>query len=332
MVMGLSIKDQVVASKIVAIDGSGQFTDIQSAMDDLPAGGGVVYIKEGTYTISTPISFPYDNIRLEGAGNATKIYLANGSNCDCITTNDKDGITIMNLEIDGNQDNNDEEVSYGIYGTNASDRLSINHCYIHQCYYAGIYFYGVNANISDNFIEYCNDNKITFFGGGIFIYGSGYININSNQVSHCGYNGIGCYGGYGLLSITGNILNDNDHYGIMVSTGTIATITGNLIAYNGYHGITCFGSNQTITGNFFRYNSNGNNNIWSDVIIQGARINNVISGNRFFASDEKYCVEEKIDSGTPNYNLIVGNVLTGAVTANIFVVGANTLSANNVDH
>ncbi|MEK0337769.1 MAG: hypothetical protein QQN41_10090, partial [Nitrosopumilus sp.] len=68
-----SFASRVVATKVVAIDGTGDFTDIQSAIDDLPAGGGVVYIKEGTYTITAGITFPNAAISLIGAGRSTII-------------------------------------------------------------------------------------------------------------------------------------------------------------------------------------------------------------------------------------------------------------------
>lgn len=73
-----SYSSRVVATAVVATDGTGDFTDIQAAIDSLPAGGGVVYIKEGTYTITTTLTITSDNIALIGAGKASKIQA--GSN------------------------------------------------------------------------------------------------------------------------------------------------------------------------------------------------------------------------------------------------------------
>ena len=57
-----------VATIVVAADGSGDFTAVQDGIDALPAGGGVVYIKEGTYTISVAIEIRKSNVALMGAG------------------------------------------------------------------------------------------------------------------------------------------------------------------------------------------------------------------------------------------------------------------------
>lgn len=61
-----------VATKIVAIDGSGDFEDIQEAISSLPSGGGVVYVKEGIYTLSTALIMG-SNTRLVGSGYSTEI-------------------------------------------------------------------------------------------------------------------------------------------------------------------------------------------------------------------------------------------------------------------
>ena len=56
MAMGAGgFSSRVVATAVVATDGTGDFTDIPAAIASLPAGGGVVYVKEGTYTIGSAI-------------------------------------------------------------------------------------------------------------------------------------------------------------------------------------------------------------------------------------------------------------------------------------
>jgi len=65
---GGSFASRVVATRVVATDGTGDFTDIQSAIDDLPSGGGVVYVKEGTYAITSAITITSSNVGLIGAG------------------------------------------------------------------------------------------------------------------------------------------------------------------------------------------------------------------------------------------------------------------------
>jgi len=64
---------QSVATIIVAADGSGHYTDIQDGIDALPASGGAVYVKEGTYTILAGLTIAVANVALIGSGKATII-------------------------------------------------------------------------------------------------------------------------------------------------------------------------------------------------------------------------------------------------------------------
>ena len=92
-----SFASRVVATRVLALDGTGDFTDIQSAIDDLPSGGGVVYIREGTYTISSTISITKSNVTIKGAGNSTIIYLANNSDVDMISVSSHDYFSITDV-------------------------------------------------------------------------------------------------------------------------------------------------------------------------------------------------------------------------------------------
>lgn len=75
MSMG-SFASRVVATQVVAKDGTGDFTDIQSAIDALPSAGGVVYIKEGTYSSASTITIDGDKVSVIGAGPSTIISIA----------------------------------------------------------------------------------------------------------------------------------------------------------------------------------------------------------------------------------------------------------------
>ena len=68
---------KVVATVVVAADGTGDTDDIQEGIDMLPAGGGVVYIKEGTYIITSTIIITSSNVSLIGAGRGTRIQTTN---------------------------------------------------------------------------------------------------------------------------------------------------------------------------------------------------------------------------------------------------------------
>ncbi|KKK65708.1 hypothetical protein LCGC14_2971450, partial [marine sediment metagenome] len=94
-----AIAKKVVATVIVATDGSGDYTDIQDGIDALPSGGGVVYIKEGTYDIDTTITIPNSNISVIGAGHSTIIQTS--GNIDVISTTSESNLVIEDIFING---------------------------------------------------------------------------------------------------------------------------------------------------------------------------------------------------------------------------------------
>ena len=90
------VSKQKVATVIVAADGTGDVIDIQAGINLLPAGGGVVYVKEGTYSSATQITFPNDNISVIGAGKATIITSTSTNRLFYIT---KDGCYLEKLYL-----------------------------------------------------------------------------------------------------------------------------------------------------------------------------------------------------------------------------------------
>ncbi len=69
-----------VSTNVVAADGSGNYTTLTAALQALPATGGAIYIRPGTYSGQNAISYP--NVQLRGlGGNAANVILtgANGN-------------------------------------------------------------------------------------------------------------------------------------------------------------------------------------------------------------------------------------------------------------
>jgi parallel beta-helix repeat protein len=67
--------DTRVATVIVAVDGTGDYTDIQSGINALPAAGGLVYVKNGTYELTTGLTITKSNVTLQGAGRNTIVHV-----------------------------------------------------------------------------------------------------------------------------------------------------------------------------------------------------------------------------------------------------------------
>lgn len=96
------------ATIVVATDGSGHTTDIQEGIDMLTADGGIVYIKEGTYTITSTINITIDNIVVRGTGRGTIIKIGDGADCDAINLDPAvgdniNGIILQDFKINGNK-------------------------------------------------------------------------------------------------------------------------------------------------------------------------------------------------------------------------------------
>ena len=244
MAMGMSMKSKfAVATKIVAADGSGDFDDIQSAIDDLPAGGGVVWIKEGTYNITSPISILTNNVTLAGSGRGTILFLPNDENQDIINIGNNsttlEGIIIKDLQINGNNANQTILSSNGIFfrggSSNKITKSGILNCYIHHCSN-----YGISLKQDENNI--ITGNQITNNYVGIKMYESDSDTISGNQINDNSMNH-GPLGdlGYGIICqnsdlniVSGNQVNDNKNDGIRLYNSDYNIISNNKLDGNDY--------------------------------------------------------------------------------------------------
>ena len=86
-------------------------TEIQKALDLLPAIGGAVYLPAGEFSIAQPIVLKRDNQTLRGTGATTILRLAAGANCPVIILGEPinnprhtvRNLCVANLLIDGNR-------------------------------------------------------------------------------------------------------------------------------------------------------------------------------------------------------------------------------------
>lgn len=89
---------KVVSALIVSADGTGDYTDIQTALDALPASGGEVFVKAGTYVLTATITFPNAHISLMGAGSSALLNVDAVSGT-VLDTSGHDNISISGLRI-----------------------------------------------------------------------------------------------------------------------------------------------------------------------------------------------------------------------------------------
>lgn len=192
---------------VVATDSSGDYqTDgtadevqIQAAIDAAnSAGGGVVLIKEGTYTTNAIITIK-SNVILEGQGKGTIITLNNtASVSDIITFSSATYAGVRNLSVDGNAENN--------AGTNNGINVSgsnnfCENCIVHDIGKNGILTYDGNYNrISGCTVMRCARRNVA---DNIILYDTN--NIVENCIAYDNYDALGnCFGIYSESTGTAN--------------------------------------------------------------------------------------------------------------------------------
>lgn len=268
--MGMSLKTKYsVGTVIVAADGSGDFTDIQDAIDSLPSTGGVVYVKEGTYNVTSAIEIiNKNNVSLFGAGSATVINFSNNSN---ILINGSTGCYIKDLSL-VSLDSGDS----GVYIVSSNEitfrRLSISgfsngvefpyagggcsDCQITECIIfatsCGIYHrYGDDTIITGNNINNASTGIYTGPQGYLVLITSNVINnvtigvnsdqgcgiINSNQIyaSSVGIQATSIWGIAAYSEISNNNIEvDGDDYGIFLRNIYSIGVHNNIVNGNGW--------------------------------------------------------------------------------------------------
>ena len=248
---------------IVATDGSGDYncdgtddqTEINEAISNLPAGGGIVRLKKGTYLITGLVEILKDNVVLEGEGAATLIKAADASNLGDLVRVGNGGVTaysnvvIRNLKIDGNQANQTSGNSSPIvlWGTssNKHSRILVENCWLTGARLDCLKIIGTQ----DSIIRNCFVHDNTGTGIGLF---------TSSQHN----------------TITGNILASNG-YGIYDSACNYNTMTGNVSRNNGYGFYLSSAWREAISGNAIFTSTN-----YGVYILGGQR--NAVTGNHFY--------------------------------------------------
>jgi len=266
-------QDRTTATKIVAAsdsqnkekadyvcDGTNDEVEIEQAIGDLPSSGGLVYLLEGTYNIGSSIDITKSNVTLTGAGNATKLFLVDGANTNVIVvgdgTNSYEGITISNLQVDGNGGNNSS--GSGIEFNKYITYSKVEGVYIHHAKNDGIFLtlsdnnkivqnriesngnYGINIELSNYLI--ISGNQISSNENGIVLWPSSYSVIKGNVSVSNTYFGIYLYSAVNTIVSANQVKSNNDN-GIDLYNARNSIITGNHISGNGGYGIRLWGNN-----------------------------------------------------------------------------------------
>lgn len=276
------------ATVVVAADGSGDTTDIQEGIDQLPAAGGVVYIKEGTYTITARIEITTHNVSLMGTGYSTIITTA--GDVDLIYIESVDHIIIADLSLIGSGEGNLLNTGINVLHSNDS---RIFRCWLSNCGKKGI-----EVNDSPNMIISLCDIT-TASRGAIYVFAnSPRCIIQSNTLHATGYNGIELRGNESLIS--DNLVYDNVRNGIILFNCSNSKVTNNII----------YGNDSGLTGSR------------DGIILEDDSNQNIISNNNCYDNNRN---EIRIEDVNCNNNIIMGNICLGVHVAAIVDNGTNTL-------
>ena len=236
---------KVVPGLIVAADGSGDYTDIQSAVDALPAAGGAIIVKDGTYTLTTSIVIDSDSITITGSGYNTIVTIG--------AVNDY----VFNLTGGTRFELRSMRLIGTTYLPIPAEVIRLENCsdgLIDRCWLTAprsrIFDNGgsvTRVTISNNFIYDCYDWAIYFS-----MAGTNNCLICNNYIDNThDYDGIALIGDCNNNVITNNVIRNSNRYGIYIqaATGDKNIIIGNIITGSGTAAILDNGTGTVNIGN-----------------------------------------------------------------------------------
>ncbi len=238
-----------IATLVVAVDGSGDFASIQDAINSLPSGGGVVYIKEGTYYINEMITIDSNNVSLIGAGRATHLFQGDATNLTYMLWITGTHAYISQLHFDQNESNQSAGSAMVLMG---GDHSTMTNCWLDNYFIEAIEVYYV----SDIIIANNHTETGPILSQSLVVLGSSNVLVDGN-----------IFDGRSLLidlssdssniNIVGNILTAGTHTVHVHSDNT--TIVGNTIISSSAGGIAvpilATADRTTVTSNRILTNS-----------------------------------------------------------------------------
>ncbi|MDO8336234.1 MAG: right-handed parallel beta-helix repeat-containing protein, partial [Candidatus Saccharibacteria bacterium] len=310
-----------------AIDGA-QIA-INSALTAVSAaGGGTVYLMEGTYTIDANISIP-NNVTLAGSGNSTLIQLGNFgatsttiyaiTNTDVVTGT---GVVVRDLKLDGRRSLNSTGTQRGFYFSFMGSGLG-------SSYVQGATITGVNISnfksgclyLDDSSNSTISDNSLFNNNSGIYLNFSDNNTITGNSSQGASTDGISLNDSDNN-TVSANVVVGNTERGMEISNSFDNSITGNTVTDNGQDGIALvsISDTNTVSGNTV------NDNVDDGIYLSGSD-DNMISANMIDSNGD-----DGIElNATSDNTSVTGNTITDAGNMGIRFGGAdNQVTGNNI--
>lgn len=350
--------DPLDAYTAIVAPSGGDYTDIATAIST-EGNGATIFIRAGTYTLTTGITITQNNITLIGSGEGT-IIKAGANNLDLLYASTGTDFKIRNLKVDG------VTATYsGVRGIriNAA-RAEVRNVTVVDCRAQSIL---LEDNADHSVVKDCivtgpNDEGIQCSGDDSIIVNNKVYGTTTNLdvciwLTNCSRvqvanNVLDCNGGLGHYGIEiggtaemnqivcqGNIILGPSTGGIYVwsshANGTHdVTVTGNTIKNASTHAIKLFRNAfyNVVANNTILNSSQLTDNTYHDIYIfddgggtpqYNLIVNNVIRATA--ATNSAYGINE---ANTSDHNIIAGNIITGTNNS-ILVTGTHTQAYEN---
>ena len=192
--------------------------------------------------------------------------------------------------------------------------------------WAGGYY---NSIVGNQIIDGASD--------GIVVDGSRFALISGNYLNGNAGRGM-FFGTYGEAVIVGNEIRNSGQHGIFIEGYGNYAIVGNVFYGNKWDGLRIWKSSyNTVVGNTFHDNGQASNNVYNDIFLtdDGTTFstNNIIMGNTIIATaTNKTAYGIRENAPGDDYNLILENIISGPVTANISIRGPHSHVKGNIGY
>jgi len=335
--------------------GSDAATVLQNTINTLnTAGGGIIYIKRGTYIITTTISMK-SNIALIGetcgfehpwppafSVPVTVLKLGDNVNDELLVAagENPDGFTepytLRDIAFNGNKDN--QTVSVNMVDLTLGRIGTIDNCFFFYAKQDGLV---VNyALVTNCRFALCGRSCVHLIVDSFFANNGAYSgnttagNENYSTVEAWSYNFVYNNHIYDIY----NPPNPETGTGSGLYVNNNNSVIGNKIRDCIRHGIKVGGNDNIITGNLVWDNSRGSIGGYDGIYVSGSNnsgSNNIITENRCY--DDEYSGQKNqrygiCTTGSSDYNLIMMNNCSGSqnATFDIYYVGSNNKVAWNI--
>ncbi len=214
-----------VSGRAVVVNSS-KYSDLQKALDALPAGGGLVKLPPGEFLLNRPLILTRGDTRIEGAGAATHLINRNKEGLPALIIRPAKGasdsarriwrVQLADFRISGNPESGDGLRAKGI-----------NEIYIHGM--SVDHNGGHGLNLIDCYEDpRIADSILTYNGkAGLNILRGHDIVVNGNQFEE-NQDAVRCINSYNLC-MNGNNLDDHLRHGVVIENTYGSVVSGNMI-------------------------------------------------------------------------------------------------------